>query len=1096
LIGSHKTLLATVIAFFLVSGVLAATYGKISTCDATPLCIIAGNSSDQPTLIEPASEETKETYDGVKENTSASWLINATGPRRYVNVTVLGEVPSNPNVADVRGDEHRKEIQIKGLIPETDTVGHPFFMANKSSGSTYKNPQVLPANNNEFRGSETFGFDGLVNVSNAPQRSEWTVFMFANSTNPNVKEKRSDNGTIRIAGPVTNQPPRTPNVTTPANQTRFEDNNTVTINATVEDPDGDNMTVTLRRQTPTTEKQTKQDVVNGSQVSFTNIEEQGVQRFTITASDGQGNTTTSQRVFTVDTTAPDIIGGTRPTITYPVDWQGIDYNATDVGTDTYVWSQTNTEDFTIGVNGFLDDKETLGAGNHTTNITVEDDEGDTNTTSVVLDVEKATPSLDLNATNTTYPQNTKVDATANNIGDNDVTYQLLVDGTTRSTGEDIDTELDVSGGSHTVTYKALEGQNYTTNTVQETINVEKATTSTDLLFETSLQSVRNQDLSLNEGATLNITADTNVSIESQVTPSTLILEADTTRIGIIDGNNRTITSYQPTSAKTITAEYLGNENYTASTQTQSLNINEKPEIRNLTVRRKTSSVKTYEFNVSDDKQRIDEATGLPEPPETFTNQSLAFNTTDDTVQSTISIEDESQLSSDVYNVNVTVSTTNKEQARQDQTNFTNQYIEQNTTLTNNGDQRLRFNAEFTDQGQLLQETLLDPTITPATNTIKDRAVWKRNNLTVLSTTQLAPSTEKIGIGLRFPADKNITVENTASIEFSSVNTSTQRPPRCQQTQNKAISVSAQQVSEKTLGYNCLAAQYLDETVYDAQRNPFFHRFTREINISRNATDLVWKLNKSELPQYDSRINETVFFNDQEFNASITVSQSTVDINIGERPRGNATLRYEYGVDEETQETISTTSSTSITQVGQAIRVDQPSPLLSQVEGQDSTKITIENTVEEENTVNYALQENCQGLSIQRGDANTTYGKEGTLTLAPNAEETLNIREASNNKEFRLLDSCTVEVEPTTGGFQTLTYRESPIIFTLIGPLGLVLAAFSVWRIGIKKTLRILAWLTGLVIVGIYEWRLSLLIATLFAAYNGIRTRQQDKDSDE
>lgn len=181
-----------------IPNVSSAEYGKIDNCFATPLCIDSSKSSGKPTLIEPATEETKETYDGVKENTSASWVINATGGRRFVNVTVLGQVPSNPNVQDVRGDEHRKEIQFKGIIPETDTLGHPFFMANYSANTTFKNPQVLPANSNEFHGKETFDFDSRVNVSDTEPNTNWTTFMFANSTNPFVDEKESDRGTVQV----------------------------------------------------------------------------------------------------------------------------------------------------------------------------------------------------------------------------------------------------------------------------------------------------------------------------------------------------------------------------------------------------------------------------------------------------------------------------------------------------------------------------------------------------------------------------------------------------------------------------------------------------------------------------------------------------------------------------------------------------------------------------------------------------------------------------------------------------------------------------------------------------------------------------------
>lgn len=185
-----------IVLVFIGSGITA-EYGKIDQCFSTPLCV-TDNSSNQPTLIENASEETKETFNFIEESTTAEWNINATAERRYVNVTVLAEVSGNPFVKDTRDYDHRKEIQIKGLIPENDTVGHPFFMASR-----YKNPQILPANSKEFSGNEKFSFDSYVNVSDSPENSSWTAFMFANSTNPFVDQQRSRTGTIKIGSDTT-----------------------------------------------------------------------------------------------------------------------------------------------------------------------------------------------------------------------------------------------------------------------------------------------------------------------------------------------------------------------------------------------------------------------------------------------------------------------------------------------------------------------------------------------------------------------------------------------------------------------------------------------------------------------------------------------------------------------------------------------------------------------------------------------------------------------------------------------------------------------------------------------------------------------------
>lgn len=1084
LIGSNTKILVPVIliAITLLTLVQGAEYGKISLCDSQPLCVITQNSSNQPTLIEPAPQETKETYDRIQENTSAEWTINATGPRRYINVTVLAQVNNNPFVQDKRGQEHRKEIQIKGLIPETDTVGHPFYMANYSQGNTYKNPQVLPANNNEFHGKEEFNFDSKVNVSNAPYNSEWTAFMFANSTNPFVDQDRSKDATVQIQGRITNTAPNPANLTSPENNTVFTETNEITFNVSVSDPDGDNMTVQLEHYNPDfTESRTK--VENGTFANFTKTISQGPHEWEVIVGDGSKQTTTpenSKWQYTIDSTAPSINGDFNPSITYPEDWSGFDYSANDVGTDTYIWSINNTNQFTVNSFGELDEDQQLGAGSYPVNLSVEDDEGDVGSETVTLNVQKDTPTLSLNASGFTYPEKASINASENNGGDNDLTYNLAVNGQNIQSGSDIETNIELSAGTHTIGYSTTGGENYTSASTTETINIEKGSTETNLFFSNNRVSKQNDNLSLNEGATLNITASTNISKQSQVSSSNLNLTLDNLEIGIIDGNNRTAENYAPSQQRTVTGNFTGNENYTKSNQTQTLFINQKPRLENLSVKRVHENKTFFEFDVFDDKGNVSELIGLDQDYSEFTNSTLKFNSTNTSYTDTLKLEDLSTLQGNPFKINISINTTGLIQSSYNTSNFSKQFVEINETLYNDGD-NLSYNATFGDYGNLTQSKIQDEQLVPTGENLTDREVWKQSVIS-FNASDLKTDAEKTSIDSRFIGFKELNISNNGQTNFTGINTSQILPNQCFSIKGN-IPINSSQERSLDYEYSCKIGDYRSDLRYETVQEPFKHTFERDIKIYRNLTEALWKIDDGEAPQSEFRVNESVKFDGENVSNSSKLQSGALTINLGKQNETTSTGYYNYSVQFEAEK-IEKVFNKQVERDGSLAQIRQPLPMFSTVQGTDTSSVKVKNIHDDSNTIFYRLEDNCEGLKVESRPGSGNYLEKGTTILDYNEQVTIDLKRKEGFTPS-LSDSCNIFFDPNIGDTETFKYESSPLLYHFILPtLGAAL----------KLLLAVIVLYAGYIVVTEVNLDLSDLSSNEEERESFIKGRRSDEES--
>lgn len=379
----------------------------------------------------------------------------------------------------------------------------------------FANPQVLPGNSNEFNGGEEFNFNSFVNVSNSEQGAEFTTFMFANSTNTFVEEKRSNNAIIKIQGPVTNNPPNRPQLNNPANNTLFTETNSVNLNVSVSDPDGDSLTVSFVRDG--VEEAVITDVENGSDVSVTLDNSQGEHFWSAEANDGKAVNESFTYRYVVDSQPPDINSPTEPVLTYPETFNGVDFDASDAGSDDFTFSTNDTERFSINQVGELTADNELPAGDFTVEITVEDDEGQVSTTDFNILKQKAEPSTSVSASATVYPSDIDVTATGSaSSGSNDVVFELFRDGSNIDSGSSINRNLDISAGIHTFVYNTSGGQNYTSSSANDQVFLEKASSNTDLFFSNNRISVQNENLSLNEGASLNITGSVNISRKTKL----------------------------------------------------------------------------------------------------------------------------------------------------------------------------------------------------------------------------------------------------------------------------------------------------------------------------------------------------------------------------------------------------------------------------------------------------------------------------------------------------------------------------------------------------------------------------------------------------
>jgi len=124
--------------------------------------------------------------------------------------------------------------------------------------------------------------------------------------------------------------------------------------------------------------------------------------YRLTANTTQGNESfytpylfeqTYELIF-FDTINPAITGEDNDTITYPTDWEGTDFDATDnIGVNESTWEVNDTR-FTINGTGYLD-TGSLGAGNYFVEVSVNDTEGNKGTKNFLLIVNKESGSCDV-----------------------------------------------------------------------------------------------------------------------------------------------------------------------------------------------------------------------------------------------------------------------------------------------------------------------------------------------------------------------------------------------------------------------------------------------------------------------------------------------------------------------------------------------------------------------------------------------------------------------------------------------------------------------------------------------------------------------------
>jgi hypothetical protein len=105
-----------------------------------------------------------------------------------------------------------------------------------------------------------------------------------------------------------------------------------------------------------------------------------------------------------------------------------------------------------------------------------DTTGNSNATSTqTYTVSQASPQLNLEITNATYPNNGTINASETNSGDSDLTYRLFIDGVEETTGSMINIFKHLSAGTYNITYNTTGGTNYTAGTNTTLLTIFKGT---------------------------------------------------------------------------------------------------------------------------------------------------------------------------------------------------------------------------------------------------------------------------------------------------------------------------------------------------------------------------------------------------------------------------------------------------------------------------------------------------------------------------------------------------------------------------------------------------------------------------------------------
>jgi len=205
------------------------------------------------------------------------------------------------------------------------------------------------------------------------------------------------------------------------------------------------------------------------------------------------------------------------------------------------------------------------AGTHNVTWYITDSSGITNKYTDQFTIYKATPQLSLTSSpgwTVTYPTETTVTGSENNCGDDDLVYTLYRDGVPVSNP---DTAV-LGAGTHVYEFNTSGGQNYTSNSITQTLTVGKGTPGVYLYLNGTRGNV-----TYGFGTYANFTADTNTTY-----PVTLYLYSDypgwVTQSGLSPLTN--ITYVEQLGTWNITAYFGGDENYTSAYETHFFTVQE------------------------------------------------------------------------------------------------------------------------------------------------------------------------------------------------------------------------------------------------------------------------------------------------------------------------------------------------------------------------------------------------------------------------------------------------------------------------------------------------------------------------------------------
>ncbi len=159
-----------------------------------------------------------------------------------------------------------------------------------------------------------------------------------------------------------------------------------------------------------------------------------------------------------DLTAPYFTSiPSNASLVYRASSLGVDFDATDdVNFSSF---DVNDSRFTINSTGWLSNASILPAGNYTLNISINDSSGNSNSTEYSVENNKSFLSGSLtNSTGltVTYPTETSIGYSESNLGDDDITYTILRNGSAVGTSET--TTLDVGSWNYTLTGSAIPAE--------------------------------------------------------------------------------------------------------------------------------------------------------------------------------------------------------------------------------------------------------------------------------------------------------------------------------------------------------------------------------------------------------------------------------------------------------------------------------------------------------------------------------------------------------------------------------------------------------------------------------------------------------------